>query len=442
MLVLPNRRSGRGTRRRGASVARTRAYLLAACVLAAGCGDPAPVGESAAAGLGYRPLARPTTTLAVQPGETLADVLDRGGLSAPDVRRLLDMTRPFVDWTSPDRGLEARFHRWPGEPPERIDLRVDADYTLSFDMVGAVWEVTVDSVPVALDTVVVSGLLESSLYAARLGGDVDRLSVTEKADLAGHLAEVFAWQIDFYRDPRPGDAFRVALERAIRPDGSIRRSTVIAAEYARGSALHQAYRFSPVGEEGALYFDEAGSALRGAFLRAPLDLVRVTSRFSNARYHPLLRGVRAHAGVDYGAPSGTPVRATGDGRVVRAGWAGDFGLMIELEHGDGIRTRYAHLGGIADDVAVGQRVSQGDVIAAVGSTGLSTAPHLHYEFRRYGAAIDPTSVSVPVERPIPPQDAGRFDIASGEARGVLGRAYWPAAPAGAHGATGTSEAAR
>lgn len=377
------------------------------------------------AGVARRPLVQPSAIQTLRDGETVPEFLARGGLSGPDVRRLLDRIRAYSDWTVPDRAMEARFHRWPGEPPERIQLRIDRDRTLDFRLRGALWEVAVEGVAISLDTVVVTGVLETSLYAARLGGDADRLSVDEKGALAGQLARVYAWQIDFYRDPRPGDAFRVVIERARRPDGSIRRATVLAAEYSRGGDLLQAYRFSPSDRAASFFYDEEGSALRGAFLRAPLDLVRVTSRFAPARHHPALGIYRPHRGVDYGAASGTAVRATGDGTVERAGWAGDFGLLIEIDHGRGIRTRYAHLSGIAGDVRPGLAVSQGSVIGTVGSTGLSTAPHLHYEFLLNGHPVDPGSVDVPVGRPLLPIDSTRFDEARGLARALLGHAFWP-----------------
>lgn len=424
-------------RRRRLAAVRHLPFLTGGVVLAlAACGPgPQRPDDSAAAGLGYRPLARPAERLAIESGETLDVFLARGGVSVPDIRRLIDVVRPYADWTAPNAEVEARFHRWPGEAPERIELKIDRDVTLDLSVRGAHWELTVDSVAATLDTVVVAGALESSLYSAALAGDVASLSTREKAALPGLLAEVYAWQIDFYRDPRPGDAFRIALEREIRPDGSLRRSTVIAAEYASGDRVHHAYRFVPLEGRSAVYVDEEGTSLRGAFLRAPLDLVRVTSRFSSDRYHPVLRSYRSHEGVDYGAPSGTPVRATGDGRVLRAGWAGDFGLLIELDHGSGIRTRYAHLSGIADEVHAGAAVEQGDVIATVGSTGLSTASHLHYEFLQFGRALDPSSVDVPVERPIAEADADRFAEVRGVARTVLGRSRWPGGiPGGRHGA--------
>jgi murein DD-endopeptidase MepM/ murein hydrolase activator NlpD len=413
------------------------AVLAGSSVGFVACGPASDTPERAAASaVGYRPLIQPSVRLSIEPGETLDEFLARGGVSAPDVRRLLDVVRPYSDWTEPDAAVEARFHRWPGESPERIELKVDRDLTLDLDVRGAHWEMSLDSVVATLDTVVVSGTLESSLYAAELSGDDESLSVAEMAALPGLLAEVYAWQIDFYRDPGPGDAFRLAIEREIRSDGSLRGSTVIAAEYATAERLLQAYRFAPTEGGTRLYFDERGVGLRGAFLRAPLDLVRVTSRFATGRYHPVLGSYRSHNGLDYGAPSGTPVRTTGDGRVVRAGWAGDFGLMIEVDHGSGIRTRYAHLSGVADEVHLGATVVQGQVIGAVGSTGLSTASHLHYEFRRHGRALDPSSVDLPVERPISQTEEPRFAEARGVARAVLGRSRWPAGiPDARHGST-------
>lgn len=384
-------------------------------------------GDVADAGLSRRPAVRPVETYRIRPGETLDDLLGRGGIAALERRRFVDLMRPYTDWRSPSAGVRARFHAWPGEDPVRVELEIDRDRTLDFRLAGAVWGVEVDSVAVRPDTVVVVGEVLSSVYGAKLGGDAHRLAVAEKADLGVRLAEVFAWQLDFFRDPRPGDAFRISLERDVRPDGSIRGARVLGAEYRRGEAMLTAYRFRPSDDPEALYFDEEGTAVRGAFLRAPLDLIRVTSRFSNARFHPVLGRYRSHTGTDYGAPSGTVVRATGDGRIARAGWAGEYGLMIEIAHGRGIRTRYAHLSGVADGVRPGVDVSQGTAIGAVGSTGLSTAPHLHYEFMLDGRPVDPSSVDLPVERPIAPADSARFAAERRGAERLLDRFDWPAA---------------
>jgi len=382
-------------------------------------------GEVARAGFARRPPARPVETHEIRPGETLDDLLARGGIAPLERRRFVDLLRPYTDWREPEAGVRARFHAWPGEDPVRVEIEIDRDRTLDFRLAGAVWGVDVDSVEVRPDTVVVVGEVQSSVYGARLGGDAGRLAVAEKADLGVRLAEVFAWQIDFFRDPRPGDAFRISLERDVRPDGSIRGARVLGAEYRRGAELLRAYRFRPSDGSGPQYFDGEGKALRGAFLRAPLDLVRVTSRFSAARFHPLLGRYRSHTGIDYGAPSGTVVRATGDGRIATAGWSGEYGLMIEIAHGRGIRTRYAHLSGVADGMRPGVDVAQGAAIGAVGSTGLSTASHLHYEFLLDGRAVDPSSVDLPVERPIAAADSARFARQRWVEERLLDRVEWP-----------------
>jgi murein DD-endopeptidase MepM/ murein hydrolase activator NlpD len=305
---------------------------------------------------------------------------------------------------------------------------MDRDRVLSLELVGARWRVRLDSLPVRLDTVVVAGGVGSNLYSAALSGDANLLSVEEKGDLVAHLSRVYAWQIDFYRDVRPGDAFRLAIEREIRSDGSVRAGRVLAAEYMSGDLLRTAFRFQPTGESQPQFYDEGGKALRSAFLKAPLDFARVTSRFDPGRFHPLLGGYQAHLGVDYGATHGTPVRSTGDGVVARAGWWGNYGLVIEVDHGGGIQTRYAHLGGIETGVHRGGPVLQGQMIGRVGSTGLTTASHLHYEFLLRGIHTDPTRIDLPVERPIPDEDAERF--ASTRAAGwlLLSRTSWPGRP--------------
>ncbi len=362
---------------------------------------------------------------ALQPGERLEPLLTRTGLSPNEVVHLADLVRPYADPADPPPGTVVRWEEIAGAAPEQVALRLDLDRILRFDVVGARWAVRLDSTLVRLDTVVVAGGVGANLYSATLSGDVSRLGVEEKADLVAHLSQVYAWQIDFYRDVKPGDAFRLAIERAVRTDGSVRASRVLAAEYMNDGHLRTAFRFRPAGESETFFYDEKGRALRSAFLRAPLDFVRVTSRFDLGRFHPLLGGYQAHRGVDYGAASGTPVRATGAGVIVRAGWWGDYGLVIEVAHGNGIQTRYAHLGGIEKGVARGASVAQGQKIGRVGSTGLATGSHLHYEFLLRDIHTDPTRVDLPVERPIPDEDRERFATTRAVGWLLLSRTSWP-----------------
>lgn len=361
-------------------------------------------------------------------GESLTEMLRFTGLSPAEMSHLAELGRPLLDPAHLPRGVAGGFARSATGTPSRIWLRVDDDRTLHFRLTGARWTLRLDSVPVRRDTVVVAGRVSSSLYSAVLSGDADRLSVAEKGDIATHLSRVFGWQIDFYRDVRPRDAFRLALEREVRPDGSVRRSRVLAAEYMRSGSVLTAHRFRPTGEPRAFFFDEGGEALRRAFLKAPLDLVRVTSRFGRGRYHPMLGRYQSHRGVDYAAPAGTPVRSTGEGRVERAGWWGDYGLVIEVRHAGDVRTRYAHLSAVENGIRPGDVVRQGETIGRVGATGLSTAPHLHYEFLLRGIATDPGRVDLPVDRPIPDADRERFARMRAAGWLLLSRVPWPGDP--------------
>jgi murein DD-endopeptidase MepM/ murein hydrolase activator NlpD len=234
--------------------------------------------------------------------------------------------------------------------------------------------------------------VESSLYAALLRAEGVDMPTEERRQIVDVLADrIFAWQIDFSRDLRPGDRYRILYERLVRPDGTARAGRVVGVQFHINNRDHEAYAFrTPDGSED--YFDRDGESLRRAFLRAPLEFRRISSAFSKSRFHPVLKVNRAHNGVDYAASKGTPVRAVGDGTIRRAGWGGGYGNVVEIAHRQGYASRYAHLNGFAKGIRPGTRVRQGDLIGYVGSTGLSTAPHLHYEFHANGRPVDPNSV--------------------------------------------------
>src|SRR5262249_46504792 len=197
---------------------------------------------------------------------------------------------------------------------------------------------------------------------------------------------------DFTRDIQPGDRFSVLFERLVSPDGETRLGRILASDLTIGGKLLTAVRFDSAAT-GA-FFDADGNSLRRAFLRAPVEFRRVPSGFSGARYHPILGTWRRHEGTDYAAAPGTPVMAAGDGTILQAGRAGGYGNLIEIRHRSGITTRYGHLRGFARGVHAGSHVSQGQVIGYVGSTGLATGPHLHYEFRVNGVARDSRRVEL------------------------------------------------
>lgn len=234
--------------------------------------------------------------------------------------------------------------------------------------------------------------IRASLFlAASRAGLSDRLTM--------ELVKIFGWDIDFALDIRSGDHFSVLYEEMFRNGQSIGTGDIIAAEFINDGKVYHAVRHMD-GKGGKEYFDLQGNNLRGTFLKTPMQVSRVTSGFSKSRYHPVLKKWRAHRGVDYGAPQGTPVLATGDGRVHAIGRDGGYGNVLVLKHGGQYSTLYAHLSGYKKGLERGSVVKQGEVIGYVGTTGLATGPHLHYEFRVNGEHRDPMNFDPPKAAPI------------------------------------------
>jgi murein DD-endopeptidase MepM/ murein hydrolase activator NlpD len=243
----------------------------------------------------------------------------------------------------------------------------------------------VAAVGVSLDTVFFGGFARGS-FAEALETVAGLLEPGEREMLGQHLDRIFARPL---RGQGLGSVGRLrgGVERTLRPDGTTRALRVLAAEAAVAGVLHTAFFYEKDGQPS--YFDAAGRSLDAAAWSPPLEAFRVSSPFGSRRMHPILGRVLPHAGVDYAAPSGTPVRAAADGSVARAGWAGGYGNLVELIHPDGQTTRYAHLQRLDPTVRRGGFVRRGEVIGAVGMTGLATGPHLHFEIRRQGVAVDP-----------------------------------------------------
>lgn len=326
-------------------------------------------------------------------GASLAELLAANGLGAGHIHEITQLVRGYRRPRTLRPGVVVHLASAPGRSPDRVHLRLNPDTTLHLSASDSGWVAHLEVAPLVMDTVRLSGVIESSLWLARLGGDVDRLAEGGFAEFVYDLADVFAWKVDFTRDIQRGDGFRVAFEREVRPDGSVRSRRFLAIELRNRDRVFVAIPYVRPGGRIA-YYDAGGRALRGAFLRYPVPY-RITSGFTGRRYHPVLKRYRPHRGIDYGAPQGTRVQATGSGTVTRAGWWGDYGRMVELRHANGIRTRYGHLSRIAADVRPGRHVEQGQVIGRVGATGLATGPHLHYEFLQHGRQRNPMAVSLP-----------------------------------------------
>jgi murein DD-endopeptidase MepM/ murein hydrolase activator NlpD len=253
--------------------------------------------------------------------------------------------------------------------------------------------------------------IDSSLFQAAADAQLsDRV--------AFDLADIFQYDIDFVLDIQPGDRFSVVYEEVFQDGVPLRTGNILAAKFVNEGREYRAIRY--VDAQGhAEYFTPDGKSLRKAFIRAPVQFSRISSRFNPSRRHPVLNRIRAHRGVDYAAPVGTPVRAAGEGRVKFVGRQGGFGNVVELEHGSGVVTVYGHLSRFATKLRRGQRVELGQTIAFVGATGLATGPHLHYEYRVRGAHKNPQTVPLPDAAPIASAEKDLFLSATADLVNML-----------------------
>jgi murein DD-endopeptidase MepM/ murein hydrolase activator NlpD len=349
-------------------------------------------------------------------GETLSELLARQGVLDLDIAGL------EVAAMDPRRlraGLVFSFRRPAAESlPDRISVRASPEQRVVFRRAMNGWESAVDSIQWRSEPFRIEGDIVNSLYEAidAQVGD-DQLDAAQRQRLAWDLADIYAWQVDFTRDIQNGDKFRVVFDRLISEDGEVRFGRVLASDLTMSGKSLTAFRF----ESGArsTFYDEDGKSLRRAFLRAPVQFRRISSSFARSRRHPVLGITRRHQGTDYAASPGTPVMAAGDGVVLRAGRSGGYGNLIELRHRNGITTRYGHLRGFARGIRSGVRVTQGQTIGYVGSTGLASGPHLHYEFRVNGVAKDSRRVALGNGAPVPDAEREAFELERDRLKALL-----------------------
>ncbi|MFN8651166.1 MAG: peptidoglycan DD-metalloendopeptidase family protein [Gemmatimonadales bacterium] len=309
--------------------------------------------------------------------------------------------------------------------PSKVVVRLGRDQRVSLHLLNDGWWPRAEPIVWRSESVTLSGRITTSLYNA-LDDEVSDslLALPDRIRLAWDLADIFAWQVDFSRDIRPGDHFRVLAERLVSEDGEVRYGRVLAGDLEIGGESYNAYRFAGLDGTSSFY-DDQGRSLRRAFLLAPVSFRRISSRFNGARLHPILGIVRKHEGMDFAADAGTPVMAAGDGEVTRAEWTGGYGNLVEIRHTNGIITRYGHLRAFSLGIRAGAKVSQSEVIGYVGSTGLATGPHLHYEFRVNGISIDPHSADLGSGEPVAADRLREFER---ERARLDAQLMWPEGP--------------
>ncbi len=247
------------------------------------------------------------------------------------------------------------------------------------------------------------GTINSSLFLAANEAGISENVIME-------LAGVFGWDIDFALDIRKGDSFKLLYEEIYRNGEKIKNGDILAAEFVNDGDVYRAVRYTNPETSRTEYYTPEGKSMRKEFLRTPVNFARISSRFTTKRYHPVLHKVRSHKGVDYAAKRGTPIRAAGDGKVSFKGKKGGYGRVLMIQHGSKYTTVYAHLNSYNKKIRVGKKVKQGQTIAYVGSSGLATGPHLHYEFRVNGVHRNPLTVRLPSSGPVPKQYLADFEL--------------------------------
>lgn len=335
----------------------------------------------------------------IKPGSVISEVLGRFGVSAGEIDALVNNSREVFDVK------RIRPHKKWVVLSSADSIRTPKYFVYEKDQLNYVVFSLTDSLyawkgqhPTTKVTKSISGVIESSLYQTLYDKDVPSL-------LALEMANIYAWTIDFYHIQK-GDYFKVIYEEKLVEEEPVGSPKILAATFLHKNKEFEAYFFEHA--EVAEYFDEEGGSMRKAFLQAPVEFSRISSKFTKKRFHPVLKRMKAHLGTDYAAPHGTPIQATGDGTITKSGYTGGNGNYVKIRHNSTYETQYLHMSKRA--AKVGDVVKQGDVIGYVGSTGLATGPHVCYRFWKFGEQVDPFKEEIPSSDPLPLKYLPQFQV--------------------------------
>jgi murein DD-endopeptidase MepM/ murein hydrolase activator NlpD len=328
----------------------------------------------------------------VRSGNSIAYIFAKLGLPPQQLHAIVSQGGAANNLEKIYPGQKIRFLTDKHEGLLRLEVQIDELSSLTVARSGDEFETSTTHRTPERRISNASGTINSSLYiAAQQAGLSDNLTM--------ELANIFGWDIDFALDIRTGDQFTVLYEELYLDGEKIDNGNILAAEFVNSGKTFQAVRYTdPGGKSG--YYSLDGNSMRKAFLRTPVDYRRISSKFSLGRKHPILNKIRAHKGVDYAASSGTPIKVTGDGKIIHRGTKGGYGNTIIVQHGSKYSTLYAHMSRYRGGLRKGSRVKQGQTIGYVGSSGLATGAHLHYELRVNGVHRDPLRVKLPGAPPL------------------------------------------
>ena len=340
-----------------------------------------------------------TQIIYVEKNNTLIKLLDEAGLSNKYIRALIKAkgSEKLANLKTGDK-LEVEINR--DQIPKNIFLSSDGLNGINASFNNGLFSIyKVSRQPDVLERFA-SVEIEDSLYQSALEADIPDSVIMD-------LVYIFGWDIDFIFDIRPGDSFDLLYEEYFLKGNKVKNGDIKAARFKRGKKVYTAVRYFLENDQKE-FFSIRGKNVEKAFLRSPVEFSYISSKYNLKRKHPILNKIKAHTGVDYAAPTGTPVRTTGDGTISFRGNNGGYGKLIEIKHSEDYSTRYAHLSRYKKDLKVGDKVSQGEIIGYVGRTGRATGPHLHYEFRVNGMHTNPLTVKLPAAKPINEKEKDSF----------------------------------
>lgn len=342
-----------------------------------------------------------TITSNIKRGETLFDIFKKNNLN---VIELFELKKASAD-------IHKLKYVYPGRPYKiiiddksqinKFTYWIDNDNILNITRTDSGFCASKKKVEYEKKIMHVGGVIKDNLIES-MGEENDSLL------LALQLFDIFAWDIDFSTDLRKGDIFKIVVESCYLNNEFKKYGNILAAEFINNGQPYHAFRFEHNGEVD--YYDDEGKSLRRSFLKAPLSFRRISSRFSKRRFHPILKIYRPHLGVDYAAPTGTPVSAVGDGTITFAGYKGQNGKLVIIRHPNSFRTYYGHLSKIKKGIRRGVKVKQGQVIGYVGATGLATGPHLDYRIKKHNRFVNPLTLKLPRGKSIPKTAMSDFNI--------------------------------
>ncbi len=340
------------------------------------------------------PLTTNTKTVIVKSGDSLSAIFNRLSLSAGTLHQIINSSKQAKKLTRIKPGQKLVIHYDDKDKFQSLSYALDRVDTLIISRENAQSTFTshIDSKEIEIRQQFATGTIKNSLFAAGNKAGLNSSMIMK-------LAQLFGWDIDFALDIRKGDAFTVLFEEKYINDKKIGYGNIISAEFVNRGKTFKAIRYTDASGHTD-YYSEKGLSMRKAFLRTPVQFSRISSRFSKGRKHPVLNRIRAHKGVDYAASRGTPIKSVGDGKVIFKGRKGGYGRVIILQHGSKYTTLYAHMNSYNRNIKRGGRIKQGQIIGYVGSSGLATGPHLHYEFRINGVHRNPLTVPLPSASPI------------------------------------------